>query len=157
VDTVAGVPRQCRGQTRFTRGRGRASHCRITHWFAGEFAEARRHFERALALFQAGRDDDLAFRFGLDPGVGALTHLASASWLLGEVDHAIGLAKHAEARVAEVTDIGSVGDGQAHLAVSDMMRRNVARAAPRIAELARVAKPHDLALWGAVGVFCKAG
>ena len=60
----------------------------ITHWFAGEFAEARRHFERALALFQAGRDDDLAFRFGLDPGVGALAHLASASWVLGEVGQA---------------------------------------------------------------------
>ena len=36
----------------------------ITHWFAGEYREARDHLERALALFQPGRDDDLAFRFG---------------------------------------------------------------------------------------------
>ena len=41
-------------------------------WFAGEYREARDHLERALALFQPGRDDDLAFRFGLDP--------ASAPW-----------------------------------------------------------------------------
>ena len=43
----------------------------ITHWFAGEFAEARDHLERALALFGPGRDDDLAYRFGMDPGVPA--------------------------------------------------------------------------------------
>jgi predicted ATPase len=35
-----------------------------THCSAGEYAEARKHLERALALFQPGRDDDLAFRFG---------------------------------------------------------------------------------------------
>src|SRR6202035_1573619 len=28
----------------------------ITHWFAGEYVEAREHIERALALFQPGRD-----------------------------------------------------------------------------------------------------
>ena len=42
-----------------------------TCWFAGEYAQARDHFERALVLFQPGRDDDLAFRFGADPGVAA--------------------------------------------------------------------------------------
>ena len=35
-------------------------------FFAGEYAQARDHLERALALFQPGRDDDLAFRFGHD-------------------------------------------------------------------------------------------
>ena len=39
-----------------------------THWFAGEYVAARPHLERALALFQPGRDDDLAFRFGHDEG-----------------------------------------------------------------------------------------
>src|SRR5208282_4619420 len=34
----------------------------LTCWFAGEYVEARDHLERALALFQPGRDDDLAFR-----------------------------------------------------------------------------------------------
>ena len=44
----------------------------MTCWFAGEYREARDHFEQALALFQPGRDDDLAFRFGPTP--------ASARW-----------------------------------------------------------------------------
>ena len=47
----------------------------LTCWFAGEYREARDHLERALALFQPGRDDDLAFRFGLDPGVAAMAYL----------------------------------------------------------------------------------
>ncbi len=43
-----------------------------TCWFAGEYREARDQLERALDLFEAGRDDDLAFRFGYDAGVGAM-------------------------------------------------------------------------------------
>ena len=39
---------------------------------AGEYRDAREHLEHALALFQPGRDDDLAFRFGQDPGVAAM-------------------------------------------------------------------------------------
>jgi hypothetical protein len=38
--------------------------------FVGAPLEARPHFERALNLFEPGRDDDLAFRFGHDAGVG---------------------------------------------------------------------------------------
>src|ERR1700677_4878548 len=49
-----------------------------THWFAGEYVEARDHLERALALFQPGRDDDLAFRFGHDAGVAPMIFLAIA-------------------------------------------------------------------------------
>ena len=50
----------------------------ITRWFAGEYLKAREHFERALALFEPGRDDDLAFRFGHDAGVAAMIYLALA-------------------------------------------------------------------------------
>ena len=58
----------------------------MTHWFAGEYREAREHLECALALFQAGRDDDLAFYFGQDPGTGAMLYLALTLWPLGESD-----------------------------------------------------------------------
>jgi hypothetical protein len=44
----------------------------ITSWFAGEYLEARDHLERALASFQPGRDDELGYRFGMDPGVPAI-------------------------------------------------------------------------------------
>ena len=70
----------------------------VTCWFAGQYREARDHLEQALALFQAGRDDDLAFRFGVEPGTAAMVYLAFASWPLGEVDRATSLIEqHAEA------------------------------------------------------------
>ena len=50
-----------------------------THCFAGEYAEARDHLERALTLFQPGQDDDLAFRFGQDAGVAAMCYLDGRS------------------------------------------------------------------------------
>ena len=83
----------------------------ITHWFAGEYREARDHLERALALFQPGRDDDLAFRFGHDAGVGAMLYLAIALWPMGDVERAISLVGGAEARIAGLTHVGTLAIG----------------------------------------------
>ena len=71
-----------------------------THWFAGEYREARIHLERALALFQPGRDDDLAFRFGKDAGVAAMLYLALTLWPLGDIGRSVSLVGDAEARTA---------------------------------------------------------
>jgi hypothetical protein len=38
-----------------------------TCWFAGEYREARDHFERALVLFEPGLDDDLPFASDTTP------------------------------------------------------------------------------------------
>ena len=94
----------------------------MTCWFAGEYREARDRIERALALFQPGRDDDLAFRFGLDPGVAAMAYLAIVSWPLGDVDHAYSLVDRLHARIACVTHIGSRSWGTMLSALFDMMR-----------------------------------
>ncbi len=125
----------------------------ITCWFAGEYREARDHFERALALFQPGRDDDLAFRFGQDPGVGAMAYLAIASWPLGEVDRAISLIDRMQTRIADLTHVGTLAFGRMHAALFELMRGDHARAAPNAFELARLAREHDLPMWRAFGVF----
>jgi hypothetical protein len=71
-------------------------------WHAGEYAQARDHLERALALFQPGRDDDLAYCFGVDPGVGAMAYLAVALWPLGEVDRATSVIDRMQTRIADL-------------------------------------------------------
>ena len=86
----------------------------ITHWFAGEYAEAREHLERALALFEPGRDDDLAFRFGNDAGVAAMHYLALTLWPMGDVGRAVSLVGGAEARVADLAHIGTRAYGKSH-------------------------------------------
>ena len=124
-----------------------------THWFAGEFAESRDHLERALAFFQPGRDDDLAFRFGLDPGVAAMLYLATTVWPLGDVERAVSLVGGAQSRIASVAHIGTHAYGKAHAALFDLMRGDHGSAAPNAFEVARLAREYDLKLWRAFGVF----
>ena len=124
-----------------------------THCFAGEYADARDHLERALALFQPGRDDDLAFRFGQDAGVAAMCYLAIASWPLGSVRRAVSLVDGAHERLASVAHIGTHPYAKLHAAMFDLMRGDRARAAQNGSEAARLGREHDLPLWRAYGSF----
>jgi predicted ATPase len=124
-----------------------------THCFAGEYAEARDHLERALTLFQPGRDDDLAFRFGQDAGVAAMCYLAIASWPLGHVRRAVSLVDGAHERLASVAHIGTHPYAKLHAAMFELMRGDRARAAQNGSETARLAREHDLPLWRAYGAF----
>jgi predicted ATPase len=124
-----------------------------THWVAGECEEARNHLERALALFQPGRDDDLAFRFGQDPGVAAMADLAHALWQLGDVDRATSLMERLETRIAGVAHVGTIAFGRFHLAAFELRRGDRWRIAPHALELARITREHDLPLFRAFGLF----
>jgi predicted ATPase len=125
----------------------------LTCGFAGEYREARDHFEMALALFQPGRDDDMAIRFGPDPGVSAMANLALVSWSLGEVDRAISFIDRMQTRMADLTNVTTLAIGRHNAAMFELMRRHAARAAPNIFELARLARERDLPMWRAFGVF----
>ena len=125
----------------------------ITCWFAGEYREARDHLERALVLFQPGRYDDLAFRFGPDQGVAAPAYLAIASWPLGDVDRAISLIDRMQTRIASIEHITTIAFGRLHAALFELMRGDYLRTAPNVFELARLAREHDLPLFRANGVF----
>jgi predicted ATPase len=124
-----------------------------TQWFAGEYVEARDPLERALALFEPGRDDDLAFRFGFDAGVAAMLYLAFALWPLGDVERAICLMAGAEARTAGLAHIGTHAFARTRAGMFELMRGDVSRAAQNGVELARLAHEHDLPLWRACGAF----
>ena len=95
-----------------------------TCWFVGEYREARDHFERALALFQPGRDEDLAFRFGWDPGVAAMANLATALWALGEVDRAIRSSIACRRGSPDLTHVGTLAPGRMHAGMFELMRRD---------------------------------
>ena len=125
----------------------------VTCWFAGEYVEACGHFERALALFQPGRDDDLAFRFGQDAGVAAMLFLAIASWPRGNVRRAISLVDNAHARIASIAHVSTHAYVKYHAAWFELMRGDTARAARNASEVAHLAREHDLPDWQAVAAF----
>ena len=109
-----------------------------THWFAGEYREARAHLERAVALFQPGRDDDVAFRFGQDAGVAATLFLAIVLWVLGDVARAIALAQQAHERIERIPHANTRAYGKLHMALFELIRGEVSRAVPNALELGRV-------------------
>ena len=108
-----------------------------THWFAGDYYDARDHLDRALALFEPGRDDDLALRFGYDAGAVAMVHLAFVVWPLGDVRRAVSLIGSAQARSAALAHVATHVHANMHAAMFELMRGNVSRAAPYASELAR--------------------
>jgi class 3 adenylate cyclase/tetratricopeptide (TPR) repeat protein len=124
-----------------------------THWFAGEYREARSHLERALALFQPGRDDDLAFRFGHDVGVAAMLFLAFTVWPLGDSGRAISLIGDADARIASLGHIGSRATERALMAVFELMRGDHQRAQTNTSDLVRIVREHNLPVLHAYGAF----
>jgi predicted ATPase len=128
----------------------------VTHWFAGEYREAKEHLERGLAMFQPGRDDDLAFRFGSDAGVAAMLFLANAIWPLGDVTRAIALVERAQERIESVPHANSRAFGKLHTAIFELTRGELSRAAPHALELTRVARAHDLPMFRAVAAFLEA-
>ena len=124
-----------------------------THWFAGEYCQARDHLEHALAIFQPGRDDDLAFRFGQDVGVAAMLYLARVLWPLGEIGRAGSLVGDAEARITRLAHFGARAHGKVHAAMFEIMRGDLSRAAQNTSELARLTREYELPFWEAFAVF----
>ena len=124
-----------------------------THWFAGEYPEARDHLERALAMFQPGRDDELAFRFGSDQGAVAMLYLALTLWPLGDIGRAASLIGDADARSASFAHIGTRANGSLHAALFGLMRGDLSQIAVNAHKLGRLTREHDLPMWGAWGSF----
>jgi tetratricopeptide (TPR) repeat protein len=77
----------------------------MTLWYQGQCADARHHFERALAVLDRERDRDHATRFGQDQFVSAETILAIVLRLSGEITEA---ARLAEAAVRHATESGQI-------------------------------------------------
>ena len=127
-----------------------------THWFAGEYREAREHLERAVALFQPGRDDDVAFRFGQDAGVAATLFLAIVLWVLGDVARATALAQQAHERIERIPHANTLAYGKLHMALFELIRGEVSRAVLNALELGQVARENDLPLFRALAEFLEA-
>ena len=125
----------------------------ITSWFAGEYLEARDHLQRALATFQPGRDDELAYRFSHDPGVPAMAYLALVLWSIGEVDNALPLVERMRERIDSLSHANTLALGTMHASMFALMRGDHSRLRTCALELVRIVREHDLRLFRAFGEF----
>jgi len=60
-----------------------------SHYFLGEFEQARKHLERVLGLYDHQRHSSHAYTYGDNPATSARGSLAQVLWMLGLVDQSL--------------------------------------------------------------------
>src|SRR5262249_41295736 len=89
----------------------------------GEFAAARGHQERGLALYDPHRHGTLKEVYGEDPGVGCLAYGAATLWSLGYPDQALRAARAARRRAEELSSPFDVAQALYYAAFTHGCRR----------------------------------
>ena len=118
----------------------------------GDIADARAHFDRAIALYDPAEHRSLATRFGQDVRVAVLSCRSLALWLLGYPDAALADAGHA---LKEAREIGQAASLMYALVVTTFTlihRGNSAAATTQLDEAAALAAEKGALLWKATGM-----
>ena len=125
----------------------------MTCWFAGDFLNARRHLELALASYDGERDRPLAYRFGQDLAVPAMAYLAMTLWQLGIGDGAQRLAEETITYALRTGHIPTIAYAYLHGSFFEMVRHDHLRCGQLVRIYLDLAREHGMPLWLANGAF----
>jgi predicted ATPase len=118
----------------------------------GDIADARVHFDRAIALYDPAKHPSLATRFGQDVRVAVLSFRSLALWLLGYPDAAFADAGYA---LKEAREIGQAPSLMYALVVTTFTLihcGNSSAATTQLDEAAALAAEKGALLWNATGM-----
>jgi class 3 adenylate cyclase/predicted ATPase len=124
--------------------------CGMTSWFAGDFIDARQHFEHALACYDEERDRPLAFRFGQDLAVPASGFLALTLLPLGSGDGAR-LVEETIAHALRTKHAPTIAYAFVHASFFETMRRDRPRSVPYVRAYLDLAREHVMPQWLSLG------
>jgi class 3 adenylate cyclase/predicted ATPase len=119
--------------------------------WTGEFAQARAHYDKGMALYDASAHRSLAMRFAQDTRVAILSFGAIALWVLGYPERADGEAEQA---LSDAREIGLAGTLMFALAIKSLLHllsRNPTIAIAQAEELCSLADEKGAQLWKAYG------
>jgi predicted ATPase len=118
----------------------------------GDTAEARAHYDRALALYDPGEHRVLATRFfGQDARVATLSYRSSALWLLGYPEGALADADQALSDAREIGQAATLMFALRHTSLTRIHCGKYATANAQLEELLALAEEKGAALWKAAG------
>ena len=117
----------------------------------GDLVEARALLERTLADYTASLDAEARIHFGHDVRPIAAANLASATWLLGEVENARRFAELAVRNAAELGHAPTSTNAHTYLAMFEARREDFAAALRLAEEILFDARKHEMDLWVAFG------
>ena len=119
----------------------------MTRWFQGDFVGARQHGEQVLTIYDRDRDRELAFKFGQDYGITAMSFLALVLWPLGELDRARRLADEAVAQALQMGHVPTLYLVRNVITASlEMIRGDSGRATPHLEASFNLAREHGMQL-----------
>ena len=119
-------------------------------FMAGELADARVDFERALADFDERRDAGLGTLFGVDIQSTSLLVLAQVSWYLGDFEAAERLSEEGFRRAKDLGQPVAYANALFNRMIG-VVWRSPETVLPVAEELRALADQHDLKFWRAIG------
>ena len=115
-------------------------------FLAGDFLDARRHCEQALATCSPERNQEARERSGEDTEPVAMAMLALTSWLLGEVDRARELIEQANRLAAEIGHVPSMTIPLHLKSLLEIMRGDASAALTASKALEALSSEHGMTL-----------
>ncbi len=122
----------------------------VTLYFLGEFAEAREHLERAVALFDPDEHASHAASFGQDPGMASRIYLAKTLWMLGRPDLASTYRREAIEIAERVQHSHTSAFCLAYAALLAHFERDAEMALTFSEKTISLAEKHGFPIWGAL-------
>ncbi|MEX3009320.1 adenylate/guanylate cyclase domain-containing protein [Hoeflea sp. TYP-13] len=119
----------------------------LSHWFIGDFMEADRYLDAALAHFDPVAHAGLAHRFGQDIGVAIHIFKACNLLVLGETKRALEHAEECERLAKSTGHVQTVCYAFVVRSIFDLMADDQAGVRRCLSEIAPIAQEHSLTLW----------
>jgi predicted ATPase len=116
-------------------------------FFLGEFVQSRSHLERALDLYNLQQHRSLAFLYGHDFGVAALSTLSWVLWSLGYPAQALRRGQEALALAKELDHPFSLAYAQWGAGLHHLFRRDAQRCLELTEACIQVSTEHEFRYW----------
>jgi predicted ATPase len=122
--------------------------------YLGELPESRRHLEQAIGLYDTRVLNDPQMGLGSGPAgsVGCLVHTATALWVLGYPDQALGRIRESLARAEELSHPPSLAYALGFAATHSNLRTEVEATQEQAEALIALSHQQGFTYWEAVGV-----
>jgi predicted ATPase len=113
----------------------------------GEFASGLAHLEHVIAFYDPQVHQSLAFTYGSDPGVAALSWASWASWFLGYPDQALKQSKETLSLAQELSNPAALAFAQGVASLFHVLRRDFQKAQEFAESCNYLASEHKFPHW----------
>jgi predicted ATPase len=114
---------------------------------AGDFAQCRSHFDRAITLYDPATHRPLAARFGQDSGVAILCYRSWAQWILGYPEASLADADRALRYAQEIDHAPTLMFALTHLSITYILCRKDEAATASLNQIVALADEKGALFW----------